>query len=163
MQQPYSRASKSVLWSSWLSYTPHHHTSPSYSQPTCIYIKPDSSAVLIFFSSFPYRFSFFYPLLKMTATEQADPVFQVPKRLLNGDLPKPHIVGFDEYKKLWEQSVNDPDTFFGNVTIVMKKKKVAYNKDDSWTTLHASFIVGTRYLGLVQAFQHCTHRWICRG
>lgn len=59
----------------------------------------------------------------MTATEQADPVFQVPKRLLNGDLPKPHIVGFDEYKKLWEQSVNDPDTFFGNVTIVMKGKK----------------------------------------
>ncbi|CDS05202.1 Putative Acetyl-coenzyme A synthetase [Lichtheimia ramosa] len=51
----------------------------------------------------------------MTATEQADPVFEVPKRLLNGELPKPHIVGFDEYKKLWEQSVNDPDTFFGNL------------------------------------------------
>lgn len=89
----------------------HHH------HPSAIYIKPDSSAVSLF--SFPYRFPFFSHSLQMTAAEQADPVFEVPKRLLNGELPKPHIVGFDEYKKLWEQSVNDPDTFFGNVSIII--------------------------------------------
>lgn len=114
MQQPYSRASTSVLWSSWFVVHPpnHHH------HPPAIYIKPDSSAGLLFL--FSLSLPFFSSLsLQMTATEQADPVFEVPKRLLNGELPKPHIVGFDEYKKLWEQSVNDPDTFFGNVSIII--------------------------------------------
>ncbi|KAI9499589.1 acyl-activating enzyme [Zychaea mexicana] len=51
----------------------------------------------------------------MTASEQADPIYPVPQRLLGEGVPKPHISSIDDYKKLWEQSVNDPDSFFGKL------------------------------------------------
>ena len=51
----------------------------------------------------------------MTASKQADPVYPVPKRLLEAGVPKPHVSSFNDYKKLWEESVNEPDKFFGKV------------------------------------------------
>jgi acetyl-CoA synthetase len=45
----------------------------------------------------------------------ADPTFPVPARLLAGK-PTPHVTSFDQYKAMWEQSVKDPQTFFGNVS-----------------------------------------------
>ncbi|CAO3692802.1 hypothetical protein G6F70_008525 [Rhizopus microsporus] len=42
--------------------------------------------------------------------------YPVPSRLLNDNqLPKPFISSFEEYQKLWEESVNDPNAFFGNL------------------------------------------------
>lgn len=52
----------------------------------------------------------------MTQTEQADPVFPVPERLLNAGCPKPFISSMEQYKQMWEESVNDPEKFFGNVS-----------------------------------------------
>ena len=52
----------------------------------------------------------------MTASDQADPVYPVPQRLLKEGVPKPHITSMEEYKKLWEESVNKPDQFFGRVS-----------------------------------------------
>ncbi|KAI9275543.1 acetyl-coenzyme A synthetase [Phascolomyces articulosus] len=51
----------------------------------------------------------------MTASDQADPVYPVPQRLLGPGVPKPHIASLDEYKKLWEESVNEPEKFFGKL------------------------------------------------
>lgn len=46
----------------------------------------------------------------------AEKVYQVPPRLLSGKgLPKPHVSSFAQYKEMWEESVNQPDKFFGNV------------------------------------------------
>jgi acetyl-CoA synthetase len=45
-----------------------------------------------------------------------DKVYPVPNRLLKGGLPKPFVSSFDEYKAKWEESVNDPTKFFGNVS-----------------------------------------------
>ncbi|GAA5795343.1 acetyl-coenzyme A synthetase [Helicostylum pulchrum] len=43
-------------------------------------------------------------------------LYQVPPRLLNGKgLPKPHVSSFEQYKEMWEESVNQPDKFFGNL------------------------------------------------
>ncbi|ORX46974.1 acetyl-coenzyme A synthetase [Hesseltinella vesiculosa] len=51
----------------------------------------------------------------MTADSSAsDPVFPVPERLLNGK-PTPFVSSFEEYKKLWEESVQDPTSFFGKL------------------------------------------------
>lgn len=46
-----------------------------------------------------------------------DKVYQVPQRLLSGKdgLPKPFVSSFDEYKQMWEESVSQPNKFFGNV------------------------------------------------
>ncbi|KAI7901706.1 acetyl-coenzyme A synthetase [Cokeromyces recurvatus] len=44
-----------------------------------------------------------------------DKVYPVPKRLFKDDLPKPFISSFQEYKTKWEESVNDPNKFFGNL------------------------------------------------
>ncbi|KAG2222721.1 hypothetical protein INT45_011209 [Circinella minor] len=51
----------------------------------------------------------------MTASDQADPVYPVPERLFKEGVPKPHIASMDEYKKLWEESVNEPEKFFGRL------------------------------------------------
>ncbi|GAA5811026.1 hypothetical protein MFLAVUS_004455 [Mucor flavus] len=46
----------------------------------------------------------------------AEKVYQVPPRLLSGKgLPKPHVSSFAQYKEMWEESVNQPDKFFGNL------------------------------------------------
>ncbi|CEG77349.1 Putative Acetate--CoA ligase [Rhizopus microsporus] len=42
--------------------------------------------------------------------------YPVPSRLLNDkQLPKPFISSFEEYQKMWEESVNNPSAFFGNL------------------------------------------------
>ncbi|KAG0763254.1 hypothetical protein G6F57_009179 [Rhizopus arrhizus] len=43
-------------------------------------------------------------------------IYDVPSRLLNDKtLPKPFISNFEEYKQKWQESVNDPNKFFGNL------------------------------------------------
>lgn len=53
----------------------------------------------------------------MTVQEvPAERIHQVPARLLSGKgVPKPHISSFEQYKTMWEESVNQPDKFFGNL------------------------------------------------
>jgi acetyl-CoA synthetase len=55
--------------------------------------------------------------MTVQSSSAADKVFPVPKRLLDGSVPKPFISSFDDYKKKWEESVTNPDKFFGNVII----------------------------------------------
>lgn len=52
----------------------------------------------------------------------AEKVYPVPERLLaGGDIPKPFVSSFDEYKAKWEESVKEPTKFFGNVCIYIYK------------------------------------------
>lgn len=40
-------------------------------------------------------------------------IYPIPQRLLNSkDIPTPYISSFDEYKRLWEESVSNPSEFF---------------------------------------------------
>ncbi|KAJ8652469.1 acetyl-coenzyme A synthetase [Lichtheimia ornata] len=49
-------------------------------------------------------------------SKSGEAVYPVPSRLLaGGSCPTPHVVGMDQYKKMWEESVNDPDTFFSKL------------------------------------------------
>lgn len=54
--------------------------------------------------------------------------YPVPSRLLNDkQLPKPFISSFEEYQKMWEESVNNPNAFFGNVKkIIMLSRLFTY-------------------------------------
>jgi len=68
-------------------------------------------------------FSFLYPsllLFMMTVEAEnitADPIYPVPKRLLDkSSAPTPYVDSFEKYQELWKQSVEDPDTFFSNVS-----------------------------------------------
>lgn len=45
-------------------------------------------------------------------------LYPVPERLLKD--PKPYIATFDEYKKLWQESVDKPAEFFAKVTFLKK-------------------------------------------
>lgn len=48
---------------------------------------------------------------------EQEKVYAVPSRLLNDKtLPKPFISNFEEYKQKWQESVNDPNKFFGSVS-----------------------------------------------
>lgn len=51
----------------------------------------------------------------MTASDQVETVHPVPERLLNGNLSKPYVSSMEQYKAMWEESVNNPDKFFGDV------------------------------------------------
>lgn len=52
-------------------------------------------------------------------------VYPVPERLLaGGDIPKPFVASFDEYKAKWEESVKEPKKFFGNVCICIYRSPV---------------------------------------
>ncbi|KAI9320820.1 acyl-activating enzyme [Dichotomocladium elegans] len=52
----------------------------------------------------------------MTVQESGEHLFPVPERLLSGGIcPKPHVSSFEEYKALWEQSITNPDAFFGKL------------------------------------------------
>lgn len=46
-------------------------------------------------------------------------LYPVPKRLLKD--PKPFITTLDEYKRLWQESVDKPAEFFAKVTYYEKK------------------------------------------
>lgn len=50
-----------------------------------------------------------------TTTSAQDPIFPVPERLL-ANKPAPYVASLEQYKALWEESVNDPENFFGNVS-----------------------------------------------
>jgi acetyl-CoA synthetase len=53
----------------------------------------------------------------MTIADQEEiKTHQVPERLLSSSLPTPHVVSLDTYRKLWKESVEDPDKFFGDVS-----------------------------------------------
>ena len=45
-------------------------------------------------------------------------LYPVPQRLLDGEggIPKPFVSSFEQYQELWEESVNHPDKFFGEVS-----------------------------------------------
>ncbi|KAI9284249.1 acetyl-coenzyme A synthetase [Umbelopsis sp. AD052] len=46
-----------------------------------------------------------------------DPIYQVPKRLLDkNSAPTPYVDSFEKYQELWKQSVEDPDTFFSKLS-----------------------------------------------
>lgn len=47
-------------------------------------------------------------------------IYPVPQKLLQD--PKPYINNFDDYKTLWQESINDPSQFFAKVK---KKKKLS--------------------------------------
>ncbi|KAI8335989.1 acetyl-coenzyme A synthetase [Choanephora cucurbitarum] len=48
--------------------------------------------------------------------EAPQSLYPVPERLLNGaNMPKPFISSFEEYKTKWEESVKNPDQFFGKL------------------------------------------------
>ncbi|KAI8086332.1 acetyl-coenzyme A synthetase [Halteromyces radiatus] len=49
----------------------------------------------------------------MTAQEEI-PTHPVPERLLSSACPTPHVDSLDTYRKLWKESVEDPDKFFGD-------------------------------------------------
>ena len=50
--------------------------------------------------------------------KNSEAIYPVPSRLLaGGNCPTPHVVGMDQYKKMWEESINDPDTFFSKASI----------------------------------------------
>jgi acetyl-CoA synthetase len=50
----------------------------------------------------------------MTSQEKTYPV---PERLLGtSDLPKPFISSFDQYKELWQESVDNPSEFFAKAS-----------------------------------------------
>ena|ERR1051325_1435960 len=46
------------------------------------------------------------------------PVYQVPSRLLDtSKCPKPHVDSLNKYKQLYEESINDPQAFWGRVSL----------------------------------------------
>ncbi|ORX58690.1 acetyl-coenzyme A synthetase [Hesseltinella vesiculosa] len=47
-------------------------------------------------------------------TQEHIAVHPVPERLLNAPCPKPHISSLDDYRQLWQESVDNPDKFFGD-------------------------------------------------
>lgn len=90
-------------------------------------------------------FSFLYIMtIQDDDNKSGEAVYPVPSRLLaGGSCPTPHVVGMDQYKKMWEESVNDPDTFFSKASIYY------------FVILHGGLIicilVGTRLVDMVQA------------
>jgi acetyl-CoA synthetase len=42
----------------------------------------------------------------------------VPTRLLDAkQCPAPHVTSLEQYRSMWKQSIENPDEFFGNVSI----------------------------------------------
>lgn len=43
----------------------------------------------------------------------------VPSRLLDSEqCPTPHVNSMEQYRSMWKESVEEPNKFFGNVTIL---------------------------------------------
>lgn len=51
--------------------------------------------------------------------------FHVPKAFYDNHPTRPHLKDFDEYKKLYDQSINDPDTFWAG----MARDLITFEKD----------------------------------
>lgn len=65
------------------------------------------------------RISFFFCNMTIQGdnNNSSEAVYPVPSRLLaGGNCPTPHVVGMDQYKKMWEESIHDPDTFFSKAS-----------------------------------------------
>lgn len=48
----------------------------------------------------------------------AEKIYPVPPRLLGKGVPTPFVNSMAQYKTMWEESVNDPNKFFGNVSVI---------------------------------------------
>lgn len=46
----------------------------------------------------------------------AEKTYPVPSRLLGKDVPTPFVNSIEQYKTMWQESVDHPNTFFGNVS-----------------------------------------------
>lgn len=47
----------------------------------------------------------------------AEKLYPVPPRLLSGKgVPTPFVNSMEQYQTMWEESVNEPNKFFGNVS-----------------------------------------------
>ena len=54
----------------------------------------------------------------MTAEQIA--AHPVPQRLLDeSKCPKPHVSSLEQYKSMWQESVDEPEKFFGNVCFIL--------------------------------------------
>jgi acetyl-CoA synthetase len=54
-------------------------------------------------------------------------VHEVPSRLLDASkCPKPHVDSFENYKKLYEESIKDPHAFWGKVSINISSNILSY-------------------------------------
>ncbi|KAI9300151.1 acetyl-coenzyme A synthetase [Cunninghamella echinulata] len=88
-------------------------------------------------------------------TADTEPIFPVPERLLKNK-PTPYITSFEQYKSLWEQSVNDPTTFFGNLA----RETITWSKPFN-TVLNGSFTegdIGWFLEGELNACYNCVDR-----
>ncbi|KAI8089392.1 acetyl-coenzyme A synthetase [Halteromyces radiatus] len=91
----------------------------------------------------------------MTADGQEDPIFPVPERLLTNK-PTPYVTSFEQYQDLWEQSVKDPQTFFGNLA----RETLTWSKPFE-TVLNGSFTegdIGWFLEGELNACYNCVDR-----
>jgi hypothetical protein len=53
----------------------------------------------------------------MTVNPQEEiKIHQVPERLLSSACPTPHVNSLDTYRQLWQESVDHPEKFFGDVS-----------------------------------------------
>ncbi|KAL1928000.1 hypothetical protein VTP01DRAFT_3405 [Rhizomucor pusillus] len=75
----------------------------------------------------------------MTAEQQVEiPVHPVPKRLLDAALcPKPHVSSIEQYREMWQESVEQPEKFFGNLARELLTWFKPFN-----TVKHGSFEAG---------------------
>lgn len=47
----------------------------------------------------------------------------VPSRLLDSkQCPTPHVNSMEQYRSMWKESVEEPEKFFGNVSLTQSKR-----------------------------------------
>lgn len=57
---------------------------------------------------------------QVDTTSRVDPIHPVPSRLLDpAQCPTPYVNSFDQYKTMWKESVEQPEKFFGNVSLLV--------------------------------------------
>lgn len=72
-------------------------------------------------------------------------IYPVPQRLLTDKkLPKPFISSFEGYKQKWQESVDNPSKFFGNVKY--NKKVRVYKLIILVLSLPRSYYIGQNHL-----------------
>lgn len=55
----------------------------------------------------------------MTVEHEATTLHPVPQRLLDASQnPIPHVDSMKKYKEMWTESTENPDKFFGNVSLI---------------------------------------------
>jgi acetyl-CoA synthetase len=61
------------------------------------------------------------------ADPTAHQVHQVPSRLLDASkCPKPYVDSFENYKKIYEESIKDPQAFWGKVSDNISSSILSY-------------------------------------